>query len=347
MQFRASSYVALPLAVLLILTAGCRSSKNPTGPTVDVTAPTVVSTNPLNGATGVAVITATFSEPINVSTLTTTNFKVTAPGNATVDGTVAWDATTRTATFTPTSALAASTAYTATITTGVTDVAGNAMASAYVWDFTTAAVSTGQTAPALGGCEPFAVLAGSTVTSTGSTALTGDLGVSPGTAVTGFPPGTCTGAIHAGDATAAVAKTNLLTAYNDLSGRVDGAVRVAGNLGGLTLPPGLYTCTSGLAVSSGDLICDARGDANAVFIFQMASTLTMAANRSVILMGGAKASNIFWVVGSSATLGTHSVCNGTIMAAQSITLNTGATLNGRACANVGAVTMASNSVAVP
>ena len=200
---------------------------------------------------------------------------------------------------------------------------------------------------ALGAAKGFVVLAGSTVTNTGATALTGDLGVSPGTAVTGFPPGTLTGTKHAGDPTSAQAMAALTKAYNDAAGRTQAPVTIAGNLGGKTLSPGLYKSTSSLAISSGDLTLDAKGDANAVFIFQMASTLTTTSGRAVVLSGGARASNVFWQVGSSATLGTTSAFKGTIMADQSITLNTGATLNGRALARIGAVTLAGNTVVAP
>jgi len=350
MHLRPSSLAALPLAVLLAVTVGCGSSnKNngPTSPVLDTTAPTVSSTNPANGATGVAVITASFSEAMNASTLTTTTFVMTGPGATPVAGTVAYNASTHMASFAPTSSLASGTAYSATITTGAKDVAGNALAANKVWDFTTAATSGSQTAPALGGAAAFVILAGSTVTNTGATALTGDLGVSPGTAVTGFPPGTFTGTKHAGDATSATALADLTVAYNDAAGRTLAPVTVAGNLGGLTLPPGLYKSTSSLAISSGDLTLDAQGDANAVFIFQMASTLTTTTGRAVILSGGAKASNVFWQVGSSATFGTTSVFKGTVMADQSITLNTGASLNGRALARIGAVALAGNAVVMP
>ncbi len=199
----------------------------------------------------------------------------------------------------------------------------------------------------LGAAATYGVLAGSTVTNTGATAVTGDLGVSPGTAVTGFPPGTVSGGTHAGDNAAATAIGDLTTAYNDAAGRTLCPVTVAGNLGGQTLAPGLYKSTSSLAISAGDLTLDAGGDATAVWIFQMASTLTTTSGRQVILAGGAQAANIFWQVGTSATLGTTSVFAGTIMADQAITLDTGATLNGRALARIAAVALDGNAITVP
>jgi hypothetical protein len=155
------------------------------------------------------------------------------------------------------------------------------------------------------------------------------------------------GAMHAGDAAAAQAQLDLTTAFNDAAGRTVGAVTVAGNLGGQTLTPGLYKSTSSLEISSGDLTLDAQGSPNAVFIFQMASTLTTTAGRQVILSGGAKAANIFWQVGSSATLGTTSVFKGNILADQSITLTTGATLDGRALARIAGVALAANTITKP
>jgi hypothetical protein len=192
-----------------------------------------------------------------------------------------------------------------------------------------------------------AVLAGSTVTSTGATSITGDLGLSPGTAVTGFPPGILVGAKHAGDSMSAQANSDLTTAYNDAAGRTLCPVAVAGNLGGQTLAPGLYKSTSSLEITSGDLTLDAQGEPDAVFIFQMASTLTTTSGRRVILSGGATAGNVFWQVGSSATLGTASVFHGTIMADQAITLGTGATLNGRALARIAGVSLDGNTIVAP
>jgi hypothetical protein len=207
--------------------------------------------------------------------------------------------------------------------------------------------TTSQAGIALGAAGTYAVLAGSTVTSINATTLNGDLGVAPGSAVTGFPPGTVNGNIHAGDSVAGVAKAALTVAYNDAKGRTLAPITVAGNLGGQTLAPGLYKSTGSLEISSGDLVLDAQGDPNGVFIFQIASTLTTTSGRQVTLSGGAKASNIFWQVGTSATLGTTSVFKGTIMADQAITLNSGATIDGRALARIAAVTMDGNTITVP
>jgi hypothetical protein len=198
---------------------------------------------------------------------------------------------------------------------------------------------------ALLGASNYAVLAGSAVTSTGATNITGDLGLSPGTSIGGFPPGILTGTQHINDVSSNQAKLDLTTAYNDAAGRTStDIVTLSGNIGGLTLTPGLYKSTSSLSVSSGDLTFDAKGNASAVFIIQIASTLTTTSGRKVILSGGALASNIFWQVGSSATFGTTSVFKGTVLAMQSITFNTGATLDGKALARTGGITMAGNTI---
>ena len=205
--------------------------------------------------------------------------------------------------------------------------------------------TTIQTTVALAGAANLAVLAGSAITSTGATVITGDLGLSPGSSVGGFPPGILNGTKHINDVIANQAKLDLTAAYNDAAGRTcTDIVTLSGNIGGLTLTPGLYKSTSSLAVSSGDVPFDAKGNANAIFIIQIASTLTTTSGRKVILSGGALASNIFWQVGSSATFGTTSVFKGTVMAMQSITFNTGATLDGRALARIGGVTMLGNTI---
>jgi hypothetical protein len=197
----------------------------------------------------------------------------------------------------------------------------------------------------LAGSSNFAVLAGSAVTSTGATNITGDLGLSPGSSIGGFPPGILTGTQRINDLIVNQAKLDLTAAYNDAAGRTStDIVTLSGNIGGLTLTPGLYKSTSSLALSSGDITFDAKGDASAVFIIQIASSLTTTSGRKVILSGGASASNIFWQVGSSVTFGTTTVFKGTVMAMQSITFNTGATLDGKALARIGGITMAGNTI---
>lgn len=205
--------------------------------------------------------------------------------------------------------------------------------------------TTVQSSVALAGASNLAVLAGSSISNTGATNITGDLGLSPGTSVGGFPPGILNGTLHINDAIANQAKLDLTSAYNDAAGRTcTDIVTLAGNIGGLTLTPGLYKSTSTLAISSGDVTFDAKGNPNAVFIIQVASAFTTTSGRQVILSGGAQASNIFWQIGSSATFGTTSVLKGTFLVMQSITFDTGASLDGRALTRTGAVVMAGNAI---
>jgi hypothetical protein len=232
-------------------------------------------------------------------------------------------------------------------TVGLTDIAGNLVLTLGSGTGGVGIATEGQAGIDLRSASAFTVLAGSTVANTGSTSVDGDLGLSAGSAVVGFPPGIVSGTIHAADPTAAQAQLDLTTAFNDAAGRTVAPVSVAGNLGGQTLAPGLYKSTGSLEISSGDLTLDAKGDSNAVFIFQIATTLTTTAGRHVILSGGAKAANIFWQVGTSATLGTTTIFKGTIMADQSIALTTGASLEGRALARIGAVTLDSNVITFP
>lgn len=207
--------------------------------------------------------------------------------------------------------------------------------------------TTVQSTISLGGSSVLAILAGAAISNTGATNVTGDIGLSPGSSIGGFPPGILIGTQHINDNIATQAKLDLTAAYNDAAGRTaTDIVTLSGNIGGLTLTPGLYKSTSSLAISSGDLTFDAKGNANAVFIIQIASTFTTTSGRKVILAGGASASNIFWQVGSSATFGTTSVFKGTVMVMQSITFNTGATLDGKALARTGAISMAGNIIVI-
>jgi hypothetical protein len=206
-------------------------------------------------------------------------------------------------------------------------------------------VGDAQAAPApvaLGAVSSFGVLGGSTVTSAGVSTVNGDLGVSPGTAVTGFPPGTISGTLHAADATAVQAHADLTTAYADAAGR-GLAAPILGDLGGVTLTPGVYAAGAALTLA-GTLTLDAQGDPAAVFILQAGSTLGTAAGSQVNLAGGAQACNVFWQVGSSATLGASSLLTGTILASTSISLGDSVTIDGRALARDGAVTMINDTV---
>jgi LPXTG-motif cell wall-anchored protein len=199
----------------------------------------------------------------------------------------------------------------------------------------------------LGTAESFAVLAGSTITNTGSTVINGsaggDIGVSPGSAITGFPPGTVSGEIYSNDAVAIQAQIDLGIAYDDAAGRTTTAELTGQDLGGLTLTPGVYEFSSS-AQLTGTLALDALGDPDAVFIFQIGSTLTTASSSSVELINGAQSCNVFWQVGSSATLGTSTSFVGHILALTSITANTGATVQGQLLAQNGAVTLDTNTI---
>jgi uncharacterized repeat protein (TIGR01451 family) len=201
-------------------------------------------------------------------------------------------------------------------------------------------------APPLGTEQAFAVLGGSTVTNTGSSVITGNLGLSPGTAVTGFPPGIMTGVIHAADAEALQAQNDTTTAYIALESQACTTDITGQDLGGKTLVPGVY-CFSSSAQLTGALTLDAGGDAGAVWVFKTGSTLTTAVNSSVLLTNGADPCNVFWQIGSSATLGTTTSFLGNIFALTSITLNNGASVTGRVLARNGAVTLDNNVITRP
>ncbi|WP_413307233.1 ice-binding family protein [Paenarthrobacter nicotinovorans] len=197
----------------------------------------------------------------------------------------------------------------------------------------------------LGTAGSYSVLAATTVTNTGPTTLQGDLGLSPGTAITGFPPGTAAGTIHAADAVALQAQSDLTTAYNNAAGQALTA-SVSGDLVGQTLTEGVYKSTSSLALS-GQLTLDGQGNPASVFVFQVASTLITASASSIIFTNGAQACNVFWQVGSSATLGTASSFKGTVLALTSITAQTNAVVEGRLLARNGQVSLDTNVVTAP
>lgn len=199
------------------------------------------------------------------------------------------------------------------------------------------------TAVPLGTAESFAVLAGSTITNTGPSTVTGDVGLHPGTDVTGFADVTHDGALHVTDAVALQAKTDLDTAYTNAAGQTP-VTEIPTELGGTKLMAGVYNSAAGTFGITGTLTLDGADNPDAVFIFQMGSTLTTASGSSIELVNGADLCNVYWQVGSSATLGGDSDFVGTVMADQSITLITGATVQGRVLARSAGVTMDTNTI---
>lgn len=317
-----------------------------------IIAPIVTAVTPLNLATGqlLAVTpTATFSTPMNPATLTATTYTLTqstGTGTSTpITGEVTYAGST--ATFTPGTVLVpvpltVNRTYTATITTGAQDMAGTGVAANYVWKFT-----TGQAPVVLGnGLGNYLVLASAQIATLGvMSTVGGDIGASSGTVgplVTTTPPG-----VTKSGAQATTSQNDLTNSYNDSRARL-APIALGAALGGLTLTPGYYVnVTSFQTANNSTLTFDALGDPNAVFILQTASTLDTGVTSHVALAGGAKAANIFWSVGTSATLGTGSDFIGNVLAQASITLNTGATLNGRALARTGTVTLNGNTVTAP
>ena len=236
------------------------------------------------------------------------------------------------------------------LTTGVT-VDGRALARTAAVTMDSDTISRGPvpvpvpvptTSVNLGTADAFGVMAAATITNTGPTTITGDIGLSPGTAITGQGSITLHGSAHAADAVAALAQADLVTAYNDAAARPADAT-VAGDIGGQSFTPGVYRSASSLGIT-GTLTLNGQGNPNAVFIFQMGSTLITASASHVALTGGAQWSHVFWQVGSSATLGTYSQLSGSILALASITLTTGVTVDGRALARTAAVTMDSDTI---
>jgi hypothetical protein len=202
-------------------------------------------------------------------------------------------------------------------------------------------------APDLGSAASFVALASSTLTNTGPGVFVGDVGVSPGTSVTGFPPGTVrNGTIYEGGPVPAQAQIDANSAYNNLAGQTCNVDLTGQDLGGMTLTPDVY-CFDTSAQLTGDLVLDAQGDPLAVWVFQMGSTLTTASASTVAVINGGQAVNVFWQVGSSATVGTGTRFNGNILADANITLDTGASLIGRALALNGAVTFDTNGTPFP
>lgn len=326
-------------------------------------APQVMSVTPNDQVLGVAVFrtpTATFNKAMDPMSISNLSFRLREQGAVQlVSGTVSYSSATATAIFKPSSPLLVDTIYEATLTTAAKDTLGTPLAANYVWTFRTSTQVCGMSPVLLGSAGSFGAFASTTITSSGPTIVNGDIGVSPGTstAIVGFgpSPGVAGPGIVNGtqrtdpDPAAAQAKADLTTAYNDAAGRSLCFITIAdGELGGKTLTPGLYRSgISSFAISASDLTLDALGDSGAVFIIQTSSsTLTVANGSKVILAGGARASNVFWSVGTQTTIGTTASVKGTILSGTSIAMGTGAQLEGRALANA-AVNLLSNTISVP
>jgi hypothetical protein len=331
----------------------------------DTTPPTVASTIPASDAVSVATnaaFTATFSEAMDPATISTATLTVAGPSAAAVTGTVTYVG--QTATFHPASVLAAGTLFTATITTGVTDLAGNALAASYTSSFTTGNAHVGLSPVLLGSAVNYVILAKTGISTVPDSVVTGDVGLSPAAAtyLTGFSliadstnvfstSPQVTGNIYASDY-AVPTPTNLTTAvldmqaaYTDAAGRPtpDFLELGTGAIGGLTLAPGLYKWAGTVTIPTDVVI---SGNATGVWIFQIAGDLTMSPATNVSLTGGALAKNVFWQVAGTVDIGTTAHLEGIILSQTGVALKTGASMNGRALAQT-AVTLDQATVTQP
>jgi hypothetical protein len=344
---------------MVVLFTGCSNDET----TPSTPAPTVTVTSPLTSDTNVArnkVVSVNFNIQMDASSINATTFTL-KQGTTTVGGTVSYSGTT--AKFVPSTVLAANTLYTATLTTGVKSADGIALSANKQWNFTTTANATvGLTAVSLGSAGNYVILAKTTITNVPTSAITGDLGLSPAATsfVTGLSLTNFTGYAKAAQVTGKIfaadmvtptsinlttAVENMITAYNDAAGRPSPNFLElgAGNIGGKTLTPGLYKWTSTVTVPANITI---SGSADDVWIFQISGDLAMSAATRVTLQGGAKASNIFWQVAGQATFGTTSHFEGIILSKTGVTFRTGASFNGRALAQT-AVILDGNTVVQP
>lgn len=333
-----------------------------TGAIADLIAPTILVISPSDDVTGIArnkVVTAAFSEEMNASTINSSTFTV-KEGSTSVSGAVSYSGTV--ASFTPSNVLEAGTTYTVKITTGVKDLAGNALSADSEWTFTTSQTAASLSVVDLGAAEDYVILAKTAINNNPTSAITGDVALSPAATsyITGFAlvdatgyatSSQVTGNVYAADMASptpialTVSVENMITAYNDAAGRAtpDFLELGTGNIGGMTLTGGLYKWTSTVTIP-GDLVIS--GGANDVWIFQISGDLTMSSAINITLEGGAQAKNIFWQVAGEVTVGTTSHFEGIILSMTGITFQTGASLNGRALAQT-AVILDANAVTQP
>lgn len=350
---KATQLLSVLSITLFLFIAGCSKDD-----TIDPT-PTVSSMSPENSAVGIArnnSITIEFSTAMDPATINSSTIII-RQGSTVVPGSITYSGTT--AIFTPTNNFLALTEYTITVTTAAKSLAGEALPSSTVSNFTTGGSTSVRSAVALGSAANYVIIAKTAINNNSTSAITGDLGISPAatsyitglalTNATGYATSSqVTGKIYAADMAAptsdnlTVAVNNMITAYNDAAGRTlpDFIELGTGNIGGKTLTPGLYKWTGNVTVPSSIVI---SGGADDVWIFQIAGNLTMSSAVNITLSGGAQAKNIFWQVAGQATLGTTSHFEGTLLSKTGITLQTGASVNGRLLAQT-AVILDSNVV---
>jgi Ice-binding-like/Bacterial Ig-like domain len=357
--------------LVVAIAAACGSSKSGGGggisptPTLSTATPTVISNTPLADATDVALnpaISATFSEGMEASTLTTGTFTLTSGASASpVAGTVTYTGTV--ASFFPASQLSSNGSFTATITIGAKSAAGVALAAQQSWNFTTGN-TVGPEAPVnLGSAGGFVVLAKSAISTVPSSAVTGNMGISPAAAsfITGFSLTAAagnvfstshqvTGKVFAADyapptpVNLTTAIGDMQTAYTAAAGRAAAVTELgAGNIGGMTLSPGVYAWSSAVVVPTSVTL---NGSATDVWVFQIAQDLTMSSATQIILTGGAVPQNVFWQIAGLVDIGTTAHCEGIVMSKTSITLGTGASINGMLMAQT-AVNLNANTVTTP
>lgn len=329
---------------------------------VDTTLPAINATSPLNNAVGIALnqsIFVTFSEPMNPLTISSSSFTV-SQGVTAITGTISYSD--KTAKFSPGTLFTAGQVYTASITTAAKDLSGNALAATTTWNFTTSNNAATLAPVDLGQAGNYVILAKTAINNSSTSAVTGDLGLSPaatsyitGLALTDFTgyatSAQITGKVFAADMASptpvnlTTAVENMITAYNDAAGRPspDFLELGTGNIGGKTLTPGLYKWTTTVTLPTDVVI---SGGPNDVWIFQISGDLSMSSAVNITLTGGAQAKNIFWQVAGQATLGTTSHIEGIILSMTGITFQTGASINGRALAQT-AVILDSNAVTKP
>jgi hypothetical protein len=343
---KSTSLKMLLAMVLLIITVsmvfvGCDSAIS------SQDAPEVTSTFPSNAGTEANIngtITATFAESVDVTTISDETFTVSAGGTDIV-GIVTYDAPNKKAVFAPSANLDYSTIYTATLTTGVKNLENKPMTQANIWTFTTASAGVGPTPVNLRTAANYAILAKTAISTIPSSVITGDVGISPAaesyitgfslTDATGYATSTqVTGFVYAADMAAptainlTTAVEDMLTAYSDAAGRItpDFTAHGAGEIGSLTLAPGLYNWTSSVTIGSDVTI---NGGANDTWIFQVAGDLSISSGVNSILSGGAQAKNIVWQVSGTVTMEAGAHFEGIVLSQTAITLNTGASINGR------------------